>query len=83
MIISPTSFAELPLTSDTVAVFVTSNELLATSVTTVGSSGVAVSGSSLMSVTSFVLPGLLEVAETTLITAPLSTSDCVITYEAV
>ena len=55
----------------TVAVFDISIDAFESVKTTVGSFGAIVLGSSLMSVTSFVLPGLLAVAETVLMILPV------------
>ena len=66
-----------PFTSETTADLTTSNDGEAVSVTIVGSSSVSPSlssPSSLLSITSFVFPGLLAVAKTVLFICPLSTA---------
>ena len=72
---SPVSTRLLLLLSVTEAVFVISIDGDAVIETTVGSSKVAVLGSSLVSVTFPVCPGELAITEAELITFPLST-DC-------
>jgi len=76
--VSPNPRSPSPF-STTATVLVTSTAGVGVILTIVASSASAVLGSSLVSVTSLVLPGLLAVTVARLITLPVLAADCSIT----